>query len=58
MDDLYSNLARKKNLPFAAADARPPQSDCDPLGYDGWADYAIEVNMAKTSATAISFLNG
>ena len=57
MDELYYNLARKRNLRLLRRMVALRNLIATELGYSGWADYAIEVNMAKTSSNAINFLN-
>ncbi len=50
------NLAREENLPLVEKIVPLRDKIAKGLGYTNWADYQIEVKMAKTGARAIEFL--
>lgn len=50
------NLARDKNVPLLQQILVTRDTLAHRLGYQSWADYSIEIRMAKTAATAQEFL--
>ncbi|HWD21030.1 MAG TPA: M3 family metallopeptidase [Verrucomicrobiae bacterium] len=50
------NLARAENVPLLEQILVTRDTIAHKLGYKTWADYVIEVKMAKTAATATDFL--
>src|SRR5208282_5062426 len=56
METARENLARKDNVPLLQEILVTRDTIAKKLGYPTWADYAIEIKMAKTAARARSFL--
>ena len=52
----HDNLARAENIPLLEKILPLRDDIARKLGYKTWADYQIEVKMAKNAATAIDFL--
>src|ERR1041384_1924141 len=52
----HDNLAREENVPLLEKILPLRDNIAKKLGYKTWADYVIEVKMAKTAANAIAFL--
>jgi thimet oligopeptidase len=52
----HDNLAREENVPLLEKILPLRDNIAKKLGYKTWADYVIEVKMAKTAANAIEFL--
>ena len=52
----HDNLARAANIPLLEKILPLRDDIARKLGYKTWADYQIEVKMAKTAATVIDFL--
>jgi thimet oligopeptidase len=50
------NLAKKENVPLLQEIFVVRDTLAHKLGYKSWADYAIEIKMARTAATAEDFL--
>jgi thimet oligopeptidase len=50
------NLARDNNLPLLEKVLPLRDNIARKLGYQSWADYVIEIRMARTAAEAIAFL--
>ncbi len=53
----HDNLARADNIPLLEKILPLRDDIAKKLGYKTWADYEIEVKMAKNASTAIDFLN-
>ncbi len=53
----HDNLARADNIPLLEKILPLRDNIAKKLGYKNWADYEIEVKMAKTATQAIDFLN-
>jgi thimet oligopeptidase len=53
----HDNLARADNIPLLEKILPLRDDIAKKLGYKTWADYEIEIKMAKTAKTAIDFLN-
>ncbi len=53
----HDNLARADNIPLLEKILPLRDDIAKKLGYKTWADYEIEVKMARTAASAIDFLN-
>jgi thimet oligopeptidase len=56
METARENLAKESNIPVLQEALVVRDSIAHKLGYKSWADYAIEVKMAKTAARAQDFL--
>ena len=52
----HDNLARADNIPLLQKILPLRDDVARKLGYKTWADYVIEVKMAKNAATVIDFL--
>jgi len=52
----HDNLARAENIPLLEKILPLRDDIAHKLGYKSWADYEIEVKMARTAAEAIDFL--
>jgi thimet oligopeptidase len=56
METARANLAKESNTPVLEEILTLRSEIARRLGYRSWADYVIEVKMAKTASTAIEFL--
>lgn len=56
MESARDNLARAENIPLLQQILVTRDDIAHKLGYKSWADYQIEVRMAKTAAAAKDFL--
>ncbi len=56
MQTARDNLARENNIPLLNQILVTRDDIARKLGYDSWADYVIEIKMAKTAARATDFL--
>ncbi len=56
MQTARDNLAREQNVPLLQEILVMRDTLAHELGYSSWADYAIEIKMAKTAARARDFL--
>ena len=56
MQTARDSLAKEKNIPLLQQILVLRDDIAHKLGYDNWADYVIEIKMAKTAARAMDFL--
>jgi thimet oligopeptidase len=56
MQTARDNLAKEKNIPLLQQILVLRDDIAHKLGYDNWADYVIEIKMAKTGRRATDFL--
>lgn len=56
MQTAYDNIAKKENIPLLEEILTARDEMAQKLGYANWADYTIEVNMAKSSGRVRDFL--
>ncbi|HTA31564.1 MAG TPA: M3 family metallopeptidase, partial [Candidatus Cybelea sp.] len=56
MQSARDNLAKENNIPLLNQILVARDDIAHKLGYDSWADYVIEIKMAKTAARATDFL--